>query len=261
MLKFAPSSSQRVRYPDGGNRQHRQPSESLESDSDHNQVRSDKSDFESDSDISDSSSEQSTFRRRTAANHSISSNYESEDVEEVKLVSLFSNHNNHKEEEEDNEKESKNFKKSKNVSKKVLENESGKDEDLVFFEDYMPSSPALSESKKDRNVDYKQLVEKLLGELNESRRKEKTPENSNYPSSQKVESRSPAKKRSSTSTTTNDLPTSKKGRKAATSVKTELPKPGSHLNPTRYRKSLESLQKQFDTFGRKLSEARSLLDF
>jgi len=245
MLKFAPSSSQRVRYPDGGNRQHRQPSESLESDSDHNQVRSDKSDFESDSDISDSSSEQSTFRRRAAANHSISSNYESEDVEE----------------EEGNEKESKNFKKSKNVSKKVLENESGKDEDLVFFEDYMPSSPALSESKKDRNVDYKQLVEKLLGELNESRRKEKTPENSNYPSSQKVESRSPAKKRSSTSTTTNDLPTSKKGRKAATSVKTELPKPGSHLNPTRYRKSLESLQKQFDTFGRKLSEARSLLDF
>ena len=245
MLKFAPSSSQRVRYPDGGNRQHRQPSESLESDSDHNQVRSDKSDFESDSDISDSSSEQSTFRRRAAANHSISSNYESEDVEE----------------EEGNEKESKNFKKSKNVSKKVLENESGKDEDLVFFEDYMPSSPALSESKKDRNVDYKQLVEKLLGELNESRRKEKTPENSNNPSSQKVESRSPAKKRSSTSTTTNDLPTSKKGRKAATSVKTELPKPGSHLNPTRYRKSLESLQKQFDTFGRKLSEARSLLDF
>ena len=245
MLKFAPSSSQRVRYPDGGNRQHRQPSESLESDSDHNQVRSDKSDFESDSDISDSSSEQSTFRRRAAANHSISSNYESEDVEE----------------EKGNEKESKNFKKSKNVSKKVLENESGKDEDLVFFEDYMPSSPALSESKKDRNVDYKQLVEKLLGELNESRRKEKTPENSNYPSSQKVESRSPAKKRSSTSTTTNDLPTSKKGRKAATSVKTELPKPGSHLNPTRYRKSLESLQKQFDTFGRKLSEARSLLDF
>ena len=245
MLKFAPSSSQRVRYPDGGNCQHRQPSESLESDSDHNQVRSDKSDFESDSDISDSSSEQSTFRRRAAANHSISSNYESEDVEE----------------EEGNEKESKNFKKSKNVSKKVLENESGKDEDLVFFEDYMPSSPALSESKKDRNVDYKQLVEKLLGELNESRRKEKTPENSNYPSSQKVESRSPAKKRSSTSTTTNDLPTSKKGRKAATSVKTKLPKPGSHLNPTRYRKSLESLQKQFDTFGRKLSEARSLLDF
>ena len=245
MLKFAPSSSQRVRYPDGGNRQHRQPSESLESDSDHNQVRSDKSDFESDSDISDSSSEQSTVRRRAAANHSISSNYESEDVEE----------------EEGNEKESKNFKKSKNVSKKVLENESGKDEDLVFFEDYMPSSPALSESKKDRNVDYKQLVEKLLGELNESRRKEKTPENSNYPSSQKVESRSPAKKRSSTSTTTNDLPTSKKGRKAATSVKTELPKPSSHLNPTRYRKSLESLQKQFDTFGRKLSEARSLLDF
>ena len=245
MLKFAPSSSQRVRYPDGGNRQHRQPSESLESDSDHNQVRSDKSDFESDSDISDSSSEQSTVRKRAPANHSISSNYESEDVEE----------------EEGNEKESKNFKKSKNVSKKVLENESGKDEDLVFFEDYMPSSPALSESKKDRNVDYKQLVEKLLGELNESHRKEKTPENSNYPSNQKVESRSPAKKRSSTSTTTNDLPTSKKGRKAATSVKTELPKPGSHLNPTRYRKSLESLQKQFDTFGRKLSEARSLLDF